>query len=473
MSRRSLALFALCGASFLAFLDTTIVNTSFPSIGESFEDASPAELSWILDGYFIVFAALLIPAGGIADRVGRRRVFLVGVAAFTLSSLLCAVAPTWEALIAARVLQGTAAAVIAPVSLALILGQYPAERRAAGIGVWGASAALAAACGPPLGGLLVEVADWRWIFLVNLPIGALVIAAGVRALDESRDEDATGLPDLLASALVAVGLALLALGIVEGNNWGWGSPRVIGAFAAAAVLVAVVARRCLTHPRPLVDPALMAIASFRRANLATLLFAAAFFSTILGNILFLTGVWGYDVLHAGLATIPGPLATTFASQPAGRLADRFGHRAVIVPGCLLYATGLLVLRSAGGEPDWAGTWLPGMVIQGIGVGLAFPTLGAAAAADIDEARFGVASAVTSAFRQFGAVLGTAILIAIVGQPTTLAAALAASDDAYLFGVGSVLGAAVVAGTIVTRRVLAPPHDPRTIAAGPPEAAIGV
>jgi EmrB/QacA subfamily drug resistance transporter len=461
MSRRSLALLSLCGAAFLAFLDTTIVNTSFPSIRASFgEDRTPptpAELSWVLDGYFIVFAALLVPAGGIADRVGRRRVFLIGVAAFTVSSALCAIAPTWQALIAARVVQGIAAAITAPVSLALILGQYPPERRAAGIGVWGAAAAFAAACGPPLGGLLVEVADWRWIFLVNVPLGAIVVWAGVRALDESRDETATGLPDLLASALVAAGLALLALGIVEGNDWGWGSGRVLGAFAGAAALVAVVARRCVTHPRPLVDPKLLAIASFRRANVATLLFAMAFFSTILGNILFMTGVWGYDVLHAGLATIPGPLATTFAAQPAGRLADRYGHRAVIVPGCLLYAIGLLVLRSAGSEPDWVGTWLPGMLIQGTGVGLAFPTLGAAAAADIADERFGVASAVTSAFRQFGAVLGTAILIAIVGQPASLGQALDASDSAYLFGVVSAVAAGLVAATIVTRS--------RTVAAG--------
>lgn len=451
MSRRSLALLSVCGATFLAFLDTTIVNVSFPSIRASFSEAGPAELSWILDGYFIAFAALLVPAGGIADRVGRRRVFLAGLTAFTAGSVLCAVAPTWQALIAARVLQGTAAAVVAPVSLALILGQYPAERRAAGIGLWGAAAAFAAACGPPLGGLLVEVADWRWIFLVNLPLGALVVAAGVRGIDESRDEAATGLPDLVASALVAAGLALLALGIVEGNDWGWGSLRVLGAFATAAVLVAAVARRCVSHPRPLVDPALVAIASFRRANVATLLFAMAFFSTILGNILFLTTVWQYDVLKAGLATLPGPLATTLASQPAGRLADRLGHRAVIVPGTLVYATGLLILRSAGASPDWAGTWLPGMLCTGVGIGLAFPTLGAAAAADIPADRFGVASAVTSAFRQFGAVLGTAILFAIVGTPTSLGQALGASDDAYLFGVVSALLAGAIALTLRGRR----------------------
>lgn len=444
MARRTLALLAICGGAFLAFLDATIVNVSFPDVRRSFEEATTAELSWILDGYFVVFAAFLIPAGGIADRLGRKRVFVAGTAAFIVTSLLCAVAPTWQTLVAARVLQGLSAAVVAPVSLALLLPLFPPERRAAGIGLWGAAAALAAACGPPLGGVLVELAGWRWIFVVNLPLGALVLVAALRGLDESRDERSTGLPDLPASALAAAGLGLLALAIIEGDSWGWGDPATVGAFAAAVVLLGVVVRRCVTHPRPLVDPALFRIPSFRWANLGTLLFAMAFFSTILGNILFLTGVWGYSVLDAGLATVPGPLLSAIVAGPAGRLADRFGHRAVIVPGAVIYALGLLILRSADAQPDYVATWLPGQALTGVGIGLAFPTLGAAAAAHIPEDRFGVASAVTSAFRQFGAVLGTAILVAIVGEPQTLAAAEAAAGDAYLFGVVAALGAGAAA-----------------------------
>jgi len=329
------------------------------------------------------------------------------------------------------VLQGLAVAVMAPVSLALVLREFPVERRAAGVGIWGAAAALAAAAGPPLGGVLVEFADWRWIFIVNVPIAIVVIAAGLRVLEESRDESSTGLPDLAGSALAAAGLGALALGIVEGENWGWTSGRVLGSFALAAVLTAWFARRCLTHGRPVVDPALMRIASFRRANVGTLLFAMAFFATILGNILFLTSVWRYSVLDAGLATIPGPLASAIVAGPAGRLADRFGHRAVIVPGALIYAAGLMVLRSAGLEPDYPGVWLPGMLLAGIGIGLAFPNLGAAAVAEVDPDRFGAASAVSGAFRQFGAVLGTALLVAIVGEPGTLSADEAAADEAYL------------------------------------------
>lgn len=451
MSRRALALLAICGGVFLAFLDTTIVNTSFPDIRRAFAQASAADLSWVLDGYFIVLAALLVPAGGLADRLGRRRVFVAGVALFVATSVLCALAPTWELLIAARVLQGVGAAIMVPSSLALLLPLFPQERRAAGVGMWGAAAALAAAVGPPLGGLLVEVADWRWIFIVNLPLGALVLLAAVRGLDESRDDTVTGLPDLAGTALAAASLGLLALGLVEGNTWGWASNATLGAFAAAAVLLAVVVVRSLRHPRPIVDLELLRIPSFRRGTLGTLLFAAAFFSMILGNILFLTGVWGYSVLKAGLSVAPGPLASAIVAAPAGSLADRFGHRAVIVPGTLIYAAGLLVLRSAGLEPDYLGTWLPGQVLIGIGIGLAFPTLGAAAAADIPPERFGVASAVTGAGRQLGAVLGTALLIAIVGTPRTLVAAGHAADNAYVFGITAALLAGAVALLLVPAR----------------------
>jgi EmrB/QacA subfamily drug resistance transporter len=468
MSRRALALLAICGGVFLAFLDTTIVNTSFPDIRRSFSEASPAQLSWVLDAYFIVLAALLVPAGGIADRLGRRRVFLAGVTLFVFTSVLCAVAPTWELLVVARVLQGIGAAIAVPTSLALLLPLFPSEGRAAGVGIWGAAAALAAAIGPPLGGLLVEVADWRWIFLVNLPIGAAVLLAGARALEESRDPSATGLPDLPGAALAAASLGLLALGLVEGNTWGWGSAATLGSFAGAALLLATVVARSVRHPRPIVDLALLRIPSFRQGTLGTLLFAAAFFSMILGNILFLTGVWGYSVLSAGLAVAPGPLASAIVAGPAGRLADRFGHRAVIVPGTLLYAVGLLVLRSAGLEPDYVGTWLPGQALIGIGIGLAFPTLGAAAAADIPPERFGVASAVTGAGRQLGAVLGTALLIAIVGEPHTLAAAAHAADNAYVFGIVSALLSGAVAMRLVpSRRVseLAPEPLPAGSAVG--------
>jgi len=197
------------------------------------------------------------------------------------------------------------------------------------------------------------------------------------------------------------------------------------------------------HPRPIVEPALFEHSSFRVGNLGTLLFAAAFFSLILGNVLFLTTIWGYTVLQAGAATLPGPAMSTVIAGPAGRLADRFGHRAVIVPGTLFFAAGVMVLRSAGAEPDWLGLWLPGALLTGIGIGLAFPTLGSAAVREVPDDRFATASAVNAAFRQIGAVLGTAILVAMVGEPGTLADALAVSDSAYLFSVLAALASGAV------------------------------
>jgi NTE family protein len=450
------AVLIACTGAFLAFLDATIVNIAFPDISASFAGSGRDALSWVLDGYFVVIAALLVPAGGLADRFGHRRIFLAGVAGFTAASLLCAAAPSLELLIAFRILQGIGAAMIAPTSLAIVLDSFPVERRAAGVGLWGAAAAAAAAVGPTLGGALVDAADWRLVFLVNLPLGAAILWAGRSRLPERPIVDSR-LPDLPGALMLALGLALVTLGIVEGNDWGWASAPVLGVFVAAVVLLGAVAARCRSHPRPIVEPALFAHRSFRVGNLGTLLFAAAFFSLILGNVLFLTGVWGYSLLNAGLATLPGPTLSTLVAGPAGRLADRFGHRAVIVPGTVFFAVGVMVLGSAGAEPDWLGLWLPGACLTGIGIGLAFPTLGSAAVRDIPDERFATASAVNAAFRQVGAVLGTAILIAIVGEPASLTEALDVSDAAYLFAVIAALasGAAILGLRPVTEAEPAP------------------
>jgi EmrB/QacA subfamily drug resistance transporter len=440
-----------CTGAFLVFLDTTIVNIAFPDISASFPEASRGLLSWVLDGYFVVIAALLVPAGGLADRFGHKRVFLGGLALFTLTSLLCAVAPSLEALIAFRVLQGVGAAAIAPTSLAIVLDSFPPEKRATGVGLWGAAAAAAAATGPTLGAALVELDSWRLVFLVNLPLGAALVLAGRRLLAHQELRDSR-LPDLPGALMLALGLAAVTLGIVEGNDWGWTGAGTLAAFGAAALLLGAVVVRSLRHPRPIVEPALFAHRSFSLGNLGTLLFAAAFFSLILGNVLFLTTVWGYSILSAGLAALPGPAMTTVVSGPAGRLADRFGHRAVVVPGTIVFAAGALVLRSAGAEPDYLGTWLPGAILTGIGIGLAFPTLGSAAVRDIADDRFATASAVNAAFRQVGAVLGTAILIAIVGEPASLAEALDVSDGAYLFAVIASLASGAVALGLRRQRV---------------------
>jgi EmrB/QacA subfamily drug resistance transporter len=449
-----------CAGAFLAFLDTTIVNIAFPDISRSFEGAGRDALSWVLDGYFVIIAALLVPAGGLADRYGHKRIFLIGIAGFTAASLLCALAPSLETLIAARVLQGVGAALIAPASLAIVLDQFPPERRAAGVGLWGAAAAAAAATGPTLGGALVELSDWRLVFLVNLPLGAAIVWFGGRRLTERAVLDSR-LPDLPGAAMLAASLAVLTLGIIEGNDWGWAAPATLACFVAAAVLLGGVVARSMRHPRPIVEPDLFADRAFRIGNLGTLLFAAAFFSIVLGNVLFLTSIWGYSVLTAGLATLPGPAWTTIVSGPAGKLADRFGHRAVVVPGAVVFAAGVMVLRSAGAEPDWVGVWLPGATLTGIGIGLAFPTLGAVAVRDIPDDRFATASAVNAAFRQIGAVLGTALLITIVGEPETLVDSLASADRAYLMAAVAGLASGLVTLALRADRV-ADPLEPAAL-----------
>lgn len=448
-----------CAGAFLAFLDTTIVNIAFPDISASYAGSGRDALSWVLDGYFVVIAALLVPAGGLADRFGHKRIFLLGTAIFTAASLLCAVAPSLELLIGFRVLQGVGAALIAPASLAIVLDCFPPERRAAGVGLWGAAAAAAAATGPTLGGALVELSDWRLVFLVNLPLGAAIVWAGRRRLAARPPRDSR-LPDLPGAAALALALAAVTLGIVEGNDWGWTSAATLGSFGVAAALLAVVVVRSTSHPRPIVEPELFAHSSFRVGNLGTLLFSAAFFSIVLGNVLFLTSIWGYTVLQAGLATLPGPAFSTIVSAPAGRLADRFGHLAVIVPGTLLFAAGVMVLRSAGAEPDWLGLWLPGATLTGIGIGLAFPTLGSAAVRDVPDDRFATASAVNAAFRQVGAVLGTALLVAIVGDPVGLTESLVAADRAYLFAaIASLASGAITLALRPAREANSPQTDP--------------
>lgn len=440
-SRAAVAVAA--SGAFLAFLDATIVNIAFPALSASFAEASRSELSWVLDAYFVVIAALLVPAGGVADRIGVRRAFVWSVAAFGITSLLCALAPTWQLLVAARVLQAASAACIAPTSLTLVIRAFAPEKRTSATTIWGASAALAAAIGPTLGGALVEVTDWRWIFLINAPLCLVIVLLARGRLPETTPSS-DGLPDLLGALLVAVALGALTLGIVEGPTWGWLSAGTLGVWGLAVVAGAVVLRRQRTHPRPVVPRGLGSAQGYLVGNLGTFVFSMAFFATILGNVLFLTSVWGYSALEAGAASAPGPIVTTLVGAVAARLVARAGFGPLIAAGAVLYAAGILVLRSAGPTPDYVGTWLPGMMLCGLAIGLAYPTLGSAAVAAVDAAHLATASAVNAAYRQVGAALGTALLVVIVGSPTTLAGALSASDDAYLFSAGCALLAAVVA-----------------------------
>jgi EmrB/QacA subfamily drug resistance transporter len=400
-------------AVFMGFLDVTIVNVAFPDIQRDFATASRADLSWVLNAYNIVFAALLVPSGRIADLVGRKRMFLTGVGAFVAASALCGVAPGPGWLVAARVIQAAAGAILVPTSLALLLPEFPPERRATAVAIWSATGAVAAALGPSLGGVLVDQLGWRWVFFLNVPIGLAALVPARRILHESRDPDGV-LPDALGTLLLVAGVGALALGIVKGSDWGWDSARVLGSLGAAVVLLPAVLVRSARHRAPVIELSLFRARSFAVANAGMFAFSTAFYALLLCNVLFLTQVWGYSILEAGFAVTPGPLTAALTAPIAGRLSDRFGQRVVAAPGALFFATGCALFAiGMDATPAYASHYLVPTMLTGAGVGFSFASWGSAAVAQLPPGRFATGSAVLSCLRQIGAVLGIAALVAVL------------------------------------------------------------
>jgi EmrB/QacA subfamily drug resistance transporter len=430
--------------TFLAFLDATVVNVAFPDIERSFPDATLPGLSWVLNAYNVVFAALLLPAGRIADVIGHRRVFFIGLGLFTAMSGVCAGAPSAEVLVGGRVLQAAGAAMLIPSALTLLLSVYDPGRRAEAVGLAAVAGGVAAALGPSLGGLLVEWSGWRVIFLVNLPIGLLVGLRAWSTLPRLGGDRSARVPDLLGTAMLAAGVGVTALALVEGPDWGWGDWRVVLAFAAALVLLPLSVLRARRHPAPALERRLLRVRGFAVANAATAIFAAAFFAKILCDILFLTSVWGYAIVTAGLAMSPSPLITAATAGLASRLATRYGHRAVVVPGAILYAAGnawyALMIPA---QPDYVTHFLPATVLTGVGIACAFPMLTSAAVQSSGAASMGAACGANATARQLGGVLGIAVLVALVGTPGNLDA-LGSFHAGWAFIASCAAASAVVA-----------------------------
>ena len=417
MARRWQVLLVTSVAVFMSFLDVTIVNIAFPDIRASFPGSSLNRLSWILNAYTIVFAAALVPAGRLADRFGRRRFFFLGVLLFLAASVVCGAAPSAGVLIAARAVQALGGAMLVPASLGLLLPEFPLERRATATALWGATGAVAAAAGPSLGGVLVDWQGWRSVFFVNLVIGIPSLIPARRLLRESR-EPRTAFPDALGAALLAAGLGFLALAIVEGPQWGWSSTRIVGSFAASALLLVAFVWRSAHHPAPVIELSLFRVRSFAVANACGFVFALGFFAYLLCGVLFLTGVWHYSILRAGFALTPGPLTAALAAPVGGRLSDRFGQRVVAVPGSLLFGLGaLLFALRTGAQPAYVSDFLPGNVLGGAGVGLTFAGFGSAAVAELPRNRYATGGAIANCTRQIGGVLGVSGLIVILGTPS--------------------------------------------------------
>jgi EmrB/QacA subfamily drug resistance transporter len=406
-------------AVFMSSLDLFIVNLAFPYIEREYPGTSLGSLSWVLNGYTIVFAAVLVPAGRWADRVGRRRLFVAGLIGFSVGSLACGLAPGVGLLIAARLVQALGAGLMVPASLSLLLTAVPLSGRAKAIGTWSAIGALGAALGPVIGGSLVQV-SWRWVFWINLPVGVLAVLLSTRVLTESRDESTPQRPDIAGAVLLAASVGLVAFALVEAPGWGWGSGRFLGVLGGAAVCAAAMVFRSASHVAPVLELALLRSWTFSGTFAASVLYYAGFGAFVLCSVEFLTGVWHYSAVRAGLAIAPGPLMVLPSARLAApRLAAWLGGPGrVAVLGCLVNAGGQgLWLSQIQAHPAYLTHLLPAQLIGGVGVGLSIPSLLGAGSASLPAARFGAGSGILNMARQVGTVLGVAALVAILATIT--------------------------------------------------------
>jgi EmrB/QacA subfamily drug resistance transporter len=464
-TRPGVVLAILCSAVILSSLDLFIVNVALPQIAEDFGGASLGSLSWVLNSYAIVFAALLVLAGRLADRASRKRGFLLGVAIFTAASAACATATGVGMLVTFRAVQALGAALLMPTSLGLVLAAYPADRRGGAVRIWTAMGGLAAGLGPVLGGLLVA-ADWRWAFLINVPVGIAALALGWRLLPDVPG-DRGPVPDVAGSLLLTFSIGTLVLGLVKSNDWGWGSGSVVTLLVASVVAGVLFVLRSARHPSPLVELSLLRLRGYGVTLLATMLFSAAFAGMLLSIVLWAQTDWGWSALKTGLAVSPGPLMVPLLSVASGRLIPRFGPGPVIAAGCVAFAAGLLWWTGTVGlRPHYADV-LGGLLVTGIGVGLTLPTLFSTAAGALPPQRFATGSAVVSMIRQIGFAVGVAVLIAVLGAPST------AQDRLTAFQHGWVMIALVsLAGGAVALLLRRPAPVTAAAPAPAPAAAVG-
>jgi EmrB/QacA subfamily drug resistance transporter len=410
-SRQVLALTSV--AFFLTALDFTIVNVAFRAIERDFGSSAKTVLPWTLSGYAIAFAAGLLTAGRMADSFGRKRWFLLGTVVFTTASALCGIAPSAQFLVGARVIQALGGAMLVPAATALLLPEFPVERRSEVMGLTAMMGSIAAATGPALGGLLVTHLGWRWVFFVNLPFCVATVFYGSRLLRESKDPTASRRPDFIGAALAIGAVALLTLAIIQGESWGWGSVAEIGTLVVAAAMGTAFVLRCRTHTTPVLDLSLLRLRFVSAANVACLLWSMGFYAMFFNHVAWLQDVWHYSGQRSGAAILPGPLFATMSSPIGGRLAHRVGHLRVFVSGALLVGGAVLFLSARlGGTPMYVTQFLPSICIIGVGIGLVIASLTSAANAFLPSHRFGMGSALYNTNRQVGAAIGIAIATAI-------------------------------------------------------------
>jgi EmrB/QacA subfamily drug resistance transporter len=427
----SLVLLIVSAGFSLATLDLFIVNVALPKIAHDFGSAGLGDLSWVLNAYAIVFAALLVLFGRLADRFPREYGFLLGVALFTVASALCAVANSTLVLVIFRIVQAAGAALMTPTSLSMVLATSSGKARDNNVRAWTAISGLMAALGPVVGGLLVAI-SWRWVFVVNIPFGLAVLVFGWMRLPHVRGERIP-YPNALGAALVTAGVALLTLGLVKGDDWGWGSTQTIGVLVASVAVIGSFVLHCLHDSNPLLDRGLFRRRSFTGASVVSTLYSVAFGAFLLSLVLWDQNVWHWSALHTGLAIAPGPLLVLpTALVLAERLIVRFGSGVVIAIGATLFAVGAAWCAVfAGLKADYFADLFPGLVMVGVGVGLTLPTMMASATSELPPENFATGSAVVNMLRQVGLAIGVAVLVAVLGTPTSAQGLLDAFDRSWL------------------------------------------
>jgi EmrB/QacA subfamily drug resistance transporter len=456
---------AVAFALFMIMLDNTVVNVALPAIQRGL-GADLAQLEWVVNAYALTFAVLMLTGGKLADLLGRRRIFLVGLASFTAASLACGLAATAGQLIAFRALQGAGAALMMPATLAIISAAFPPRQRGLAFGIWAGVSAMALAIGPLIGGLLTQHIDWSWIFYVNVPVGALAVIAGLVVISESRDtsgEQSLDLPGLLVS-----GGALFALtfALVEANEYGWTSTLILGLFGAAVAGLALFVWIESRRRAPMLDLSLFRRRTFTGANIVAFLVTLAMFGVFFFMSLFVQRILDYSPVQAGAIFLPMTLLIIFVAPIAGRLSDKIGSRWLMAGGLSLVGISLMLFS---GLDTTSGFWdlVPGLVVGGLGMASTMTPMTAAAMGSVPVAKAGVASGVLNTFRQVGGALGIAVMGAILTSRETSSIASGHSVDvAFVDGFSSALHvAAIVAfvGAVTAAILIRRSHPPEPTA----------
>lgn len=435
-------------ATFLISIDSTILYAAFNSIAASFSQATPASISWVMNAYTIVYATSLIPAGGIADRLGRKKVFMYGVGLFVSASFLCGIAPNIYILISARILQAIGAALLGPSSLALILEAFPQSKRAQVMSGWGAVGALAAAIGPALGSLIIDSMGWEWAFFLNIPVGLYCLVKGIPTLHESRNSHTHIRMDIVGMCLIILSVSLLTTCIIEVKSGSLSPTSLHLMLVGGIVLLLAFILWCKKTTDPLVDVELFKNRTYRFVNTASLLFSVSFAMMFFSFFFFMTNIWHYSLPQAGFAMTPGPLTVIPVAIISGKIASKVGHRNILITGCLMFAGGAFwYLNMPGLTPNYIESWLPGQLITGAAIGMVMPSLSAAAVHDLPKKDYAIGSAINQAIRQLGTVVGVAATVALLVHPHIQL------DDfykIYQLQIGLVLVAAVLVTQIDTK-----------------------